>query len=343
MGFRFWRRIRIAPGVTLNLSKGGVSVSFGPRGAKLTVGKSGARATGGIPGTGLFYTKKLGSRSRRRSGEPLDPGFFERLTIPAHEEALIDGCRELALGDERKAFELLSHSADVSDVPDGAFLAGCLALGLDRPAEAKALLGRAAGGGDSLGAVLERHQIDVAVGLQVSDELEVEITPSLESAWLAGIEACQRLGELDAALELAESLHGSAPDEVLVGVSLAELLLETSPEDDAAARRVVSLTDGLENASPVHAAARLLRARALRQLGLASAARDLCTQTLRRTRDRSRELLLALRYERALAYTDLGHPKRARSDLERIAAIDADYEDVTSRLSRESGSDAYSR
>ena len=29
MGFRFWRRIRIAPGVTLNLSQGGASVSFG--------------------------------------------------------------------------------------------------------------------------------------------------------------------------------------------------------------------------------------------------------------------------------------------------------------------------
>ena len=38
MGFRFWRRIKIAPGVTLNLSKSGGSLSFGPRGAKFTVG-----------------------------------------------------------------------------------------------------------------------------------------------------------------------------------------------------------------------------------------------------------------------------------------------------------------
>ncbi|RLC08862.1 MAG: DUF4236 domain-containing protein, partial [Deltaproteobacteria bacterium] len=41
MSFRFWRRIKIAPGVTLNLSKSGGSLSFGPRGAKFTVGSRG--------------------------------------------------------------------------------------------------------------------------------------------------------------------------------------------------------------------------------------------------------------------------------------------------------------
>ncbi|PXF54827.1 MAG: hypothetical protein C4B57_05760 [Deltaproteobacteria bacterium] len=45
MSFRFWRRIRIAPGVTLNLSKSGGSLSFGPRGAKFTVGSCGKRGT----------------------------------------------------------------------------------------------------------------------------------------------------------------------------------------------------------------------------------------------------------------------------------------------------------
>ncbi|RMH36562.1 MAG: DUF4236 domain-containing protein, partial [Nitrospirae bacterium] len=44
MAFRFWRRIRITPGVTLNLSKSGGSLSFGPRGAKFTIGPRGKRA-----------------------------------------------------------------------------------------------------------------------------------------------------------------------------------------------------------------------------------------------------------------------------------------------------------
>ncbi|RMF45188.1 MAG: DUF4236 domain-containing protein [Deltaproteobacteria bacterium] len=52
MSFRFLRRIRIAPGVTLNLSKSGGSLSFGPRGSKFTIGPRSKRATPGIPATG---------------------------------------------------------------------------------------------------------------------------------------------------------------------------------------------------------------------------------------------------------------------------------------------------
>ena len=55
--FRLWRRIKILPGVRLNLSKSGVSVSLGARGANFTIGPRGTRATVGIPGSGMFYTK----------------------------------------------------------------------------------------------------------------------------------------------------------------------------------------------------------------------------------------------------------------------------------------------
>jgi len=61
MSFRFRRRIRIAPGVTLNLSRSGGSLSLGPRGAKFSIRPRGKRATVGIPGTGLFYTTTLSS------------------------------------------------------------------------------------------------------------------------------------------------------------------------------------------------------------------------------------------------------------------------------------------
>jgi hypothetical protein len=60
MGFRFYRRVNIIPGVTLNLSKRNASVSLGPRGAKVTVGTAGSRATVGVPGTGMYWTEKLG-------------------------------------------------------------------------------------------------------------------------------------------------------------------------------------------------------------------------------------------------------------------------------------------
>lgn len=67
MGIRFRRRIRLAPGVHLNLSGSGVSLSAGPRGASITVGKNGVYRNIGIPGTGLYSREKIGTGRGRRT------------------------------------------------------------------------------------------------------------------------------------------------------------------------------------------------------------------------------------------------------------------------------------
>jgi hypothetical protein len=59
MGWRFQKRIRILPGVSINLSKSGVSTSLGPRGCKTNISKRGVKQTLGIPGTGLSFFKWL--------------------------------------------------------------------------------------------------------------------------------------------------------------------------------------------------------------------------------------------------------------------------------------------
>ncbi|MGJ7461834.1 DUF4236 domain-containing protein [Halomonas sp. MA07-2] len=59
MAFRFQRRIRLAPGVRLNLGKRGLGLSVGPRGASLSMGPSGVHGHAGLPGTGLAYRSKL--------------------------------------------------------------------------------------------------------------------------------------------------------------------------------------------------------------------------------------------------------------------------------------------
>ena len=64
MGFRLYRRKKILPGITLNLSRSGPSISLGVKGAKVTVGPKGNRATVGLPGTGLFYTEHMKSSSQ---------------------------------------------------------------------------------------------------------------------------------------------------------------------------------------------------------------------------------------------------------------------------------------
>jgi Protein of unknown function (DUF4236) len=42
MPLRLWRRFRIFPGVRVNLSKGGLSLSVGRRGARYTTGRTGS-------------------------------------------------------------------------------------------------------------------------------------------------------------------------------------------------------------------------------------------------------------------------------------------------------------
>jgi hypothetical protein len=60
MGFRFYHRIRHCPGVSVNVSGSGPSLSLGVRGAHVTFGRRGITRTVGVPGTGLFYTSRAG-------------------------------------------------------------------------------------------------------------------------------------------------------------------------------------------------------------------------------------------------------------------------------------------
>ena len=66
MHWRFWRRFRIAPLTTLNVSKSGFSVSFGIRGLHFTTGPRSSRFTAGLPGTGLSLSHQVVKRRKAR-------------------------------------------------------------------------------------------------------------------------------------------------------------------------------------------------------------------------------------------------------------------------------------
>ena len=57
MGLRFQKRIRLLKGLTVNLSKTGISLSIGMRGATVNLGKHGNKTTVGLPGTGISYSE----------------------------------------------------------------------------------------------------------------------------------------------------------------------------------------------------------------------------------------------------------------------------------------------
>jgi len=338
MGFRFFRRMNIAPGVRLNFSKSGISPSFGVRGARVTVGRKGIRRTVGIPGTGLFYTEVSGTgarRGRRRAPAPppprhkLDLGFFERLLTPKGERAFVDGCKEYVAG---RTSQALAHLRQAVHLADGAFLAGFLALQAGRFAEAATYLKQAAARPTSLGKHFAKYGLNVRISLPITEEVTAHITPSRRGALLGLVEAYQRQGKIKEALACLKQLRRDTPEDVVVNLSMAELVYEAAPNDKRLARQIVRLAGDVKNDSSVHAALMLYKARALRTLGLNTAAREVLTAALRKKRGRSEDLLRALRYERACLYEDLGQHRRARSEFEKIYAEAPDYEDVAARL-----------
>lgn len=59
MPVRIRKTFTLFPGVRVNLSKGGMSVSVGRKGFTLNFSKHGVRQTTGLPGSGISYTSYL--------------------------------------------------------------------------------------------------------------------------------------------------------------------------------------------------------------------------------------------------------------------------------------------
>jgi tetratricopeptide (TPR) repeat protein len=334
--------MKIAPGVRLNFSKTGVSPSFGMRGARVTLGRQGVRRTVGIPGTGLFYTEVGGAKGKRQGSrgpaevpappEPahkLDLGFFGRLLISRGERAFVDGCKAYVAGHRRKAAEVLGGATHLAD---GAFLAGFLAIDGKRLDEAERFLKRAAAKHRSLGRHFGKYGLEVELALPITEFVVAHIRPSRRGALLGLAEAYQGQDRIREALDCLKKLRQDAPEDVVVKLSIAELVSEARPRDRRLAKQIVELAGDVENASSVHAALMLYKAQALRALGLPTAARDVLTPALRKKKDRDEELLRAVRYERACVYEALGQKAKARREFEKLYAQEPSYEDVAERL-----------
>lgn len=337
MAFRFWRRIRLAPGVTLNLSKSAASLSFGPPGAKYTISPRGNRATAGIPGTGLFYTMRdpgAGRGQERGASAPmvrardrLTLGFFQRLITPAAERAFVDGLKALNEGDDSEALVLLDRSASLADA---AWLAGMLHLKSENFDQAERCLLDALERRHELDSLFSKYGVNATISLPITPEISAHVRPRERGTLLALVEVYQLQGRSgDALIRLDQLLDLDKSDPVVL-LSFAELALDhPNPEH---LRRIAELSASVENETPVHTALLLYRARALVSLGLPDAAIDVLTLALRRRKDRPDELLRQVRYERALLYDGQRRQAQARREFERIYAEDPGFEDVAERL-----------
>lgn len=342
MSFRFFRRIRIAPGISLNLSKAGLSMSVGPSGAKFTVGTRGTRATIGLPGTGLSYTVNdpLGqakSSARRATGAvPASRrpslGFFERLITPAHEKSFFDGLAALSDGHEAEALRLMEAALDQdATMADAAWLAGFMRLKLEHFDIAVRHFQRASQQSHRLGQMFGQYGLTPGIQLPVTPEVTAALQPNAHSALLGLVEALQLQGKDSEAVAHLETLLDRQADDPVALVSYAELALDM--DDHSRWQRVVELTASVGNETAIHTALLLLRGQALVRLGMDHAAEGVFTTALRRTTGRSETLLREIRYQRALVYERLGKRVQARRELERVYSEDPGFEDVAHRLS----------
>jgi hypothetical protein len=86
MGFRFRRILSIIPGLRVNLSKSGASLSIGRPGATVNLNEQGARLTIGVPGSGMSYQTK---RAPLKESERPNLGPRQLNDLSAEEQAAL--------------------------------------------------------------------------------------------------------------------------------------------------------------------------------------------------------------------------------------------------------------
>jgi len=251
----------------------------------------------GIAGTGLFYTSTLPSdkSSSRNSSQIIDiqpivrpedrlkMGFFKRLITPDDEEALVDGCRELVLENEDKA---LRHLKKATHLADGAYLAGFLALKNSQFDKASEYLSKAAEHSKALNRYFDKYGISATMSLLITEEISVHVEPNIRGVLLGLVEVCQSQEKWEDAIECLNRLRRMEPEDVVIKLSLAEILMESKSGDTKVNKKIIQLAEGVDNESEVHAALFLYKAKALRNLKLFAAGRDVLTKALRRKKGR---------------------------------------------------------
>jgi tetratricopeptide (TPR) repeat protein len=373
MGWRFTRRIRVIPGVSINLGRSGASVSIGPRGAKVTVGRRGVRGSVGIPGTGISYQTRtipfpgrstgvagqspslsavpadaeipsvsepteMSSAGRtaaevqtstsfsRSSGSiPLLPERYKHASTraPANgaaERAFRRGCETLAKQDELAAAVAFRLAEGVVDASVGA---GFCALRAGRTREAIESLEFALAHQTELGKASDNEGVQLQMELALTEELTAKLGCDLEGVLLALAEAYQLDARPDSARRTLETLRELRPDDLMIRVSLSELLLEEAPNDANRCEAVLNLLDKPTPATSVGAAALLYRARALRALRREAEAND-CLTTVAMWTAIPEDLRLVARYDRAMLLIDQGNP-RGREELAGLTAAAPEF------------------
>jgi tetratricopeptide (TPR) repeat protein len=345
---RFRRSVRLGPGLRMNASRSGLSVTFGPRGYHHTISTSGRRTTTvGLPGSGLYWQETRGGHTAARRATPPRPARSSRalqtgapaaafpvthagLFAPRYEKEFARALADLVAGRKDEALEHFERSV-VKDSKQRSsadeLLAGAICVNLGREVDAIPYLERVVSQRDELPDALMRHYLPggMSVAIGIDDHLRVTLPLGSVAAALMLSTAYDKAGRSDEAIGVLQKLAGVHPDPVV------KLMLCMAHAHKSEWRDVVTVAAGATNTDDVGLALCAVEAEALCALGLPDGALQALANALR-SPSRNPELLKAARYLRARAYGLLGQPARARKELEQLYAIDPAYRDVAALL-----------
>ena len=258
----------------------------------------------------------------------LNPGFFQRLMTPEIERDFIDGLRAM---NENRIDDALATLENSADLPDSAWTAGMLRLKQEDFAAARRHLERALRDLPALGALYGNYDICARISIPVTAEVLAHVCPDEHGTLLALAEVEQFEGRPAEAIAYLDRLLELEPNDPVALASLAELALD-NPGEHSLMERVVKLTAGVPNETPVDTAILYYRAKALSALGLPDAAIKVLTLANRRRKNRPAALMRQIRYDRACLYEQTGRRAQARREFEKLYADDPEFEDVAQRL-----------
>jgi len=336
MGFRInTRRIKIFPGITMNLSKTGTSFSFGPRGLKYTVGPKGVRSSFGIPGTGVYYTtsKKWNSsqqsvqKGKQQSVQQM--GLLQKLFLSDEEKAFFEGINLLSQNQKDAAYQIFIKHAETADC---SFMAGYLAMGYADFASAERFFVQCRSKLDKLGTIATKLQNRCEFLLEITKYIDCPIHLDKKGLFLALAESYQHQKMESSALSLLRKLNDEIPEDKIVILSLMEISAVSNISTTGELTDLLIKTKFMENNEPVDTNILYYRAYISYKLGLRDPAIEQLTKLLQKRKGIPIDLLLDIRYLRGRIYEELGNLKKSKADYQVVYANDPNYKDVSTRL-----------
>jgi tetratricopeptide (TPR) repeat protein len=216
--------------------------------------------------------------------------------LTGEELKFIDGCRAVVQGSDHEA---LLHLRKASSLADGAFLAGLVALKMDRSEEAAEYLSSIIDRERELDRYISTAGIAVTVRLPITEEVSTMVIQDMRGVLLALAQAYMKEMRWRNALVQLERLLRLDPHDIAARLAMVEWLLNARPGESESCQEIIRLTEGEGCDSILEGALLLDRARALKVLGRFREARNALDKVLCSAKVRHPELLDAACSERS--------------------------------------------